>query len=1404
MLVGTCVGQREQMWDKTDPATADPLVDCCVAHSTESLDATGPDQGVDRALDLKISGMMCAANCARRVREALAALSGVTEAQVDFDTKTAMVRFREPPCSEAACRDAVFQAGDFTVTEVRPHTQPTVSPASSTAVTSPLERSLEMRIDGMKCAANCARRVREALAALAGMDEARVDFDQKTATVRFHEPPCSEAACRDAVFQAGDFTVAQVTPLGLVGAPAPAPVSTEAATSCGPSLSGVECALDLKISGMMCAANCARRVREALAALSGVTEAQVDFDTKTAMVRFREPPCSEAACRDAVFQAGDFTVTEVLPHSLATTEPSASLERSLELRIDGMKCAANCARRVREALAALAGMDEARVDFDQKTATVRFHEPPCSEAACRDAVFQAGDFTVTQVTPLGPVGAPALAPPVTSLVPTGATASCGPSLPASRATLPAVSPLDVDAPTDGPVVIRVTGMSCASCVAHVEDAIRHVPGVRSVAVNLLAEKASVQGTVVPRALLDAVKALGYGASVIDSRTEKIVFQVKGPRAIPLPQTRELFAVWHDSDFRICLVAHLPPPSPHSTPADPSRPASVLAARAAALASGWQTQLAPEDHAARSAITAVRSKGAYIEVAFTSAVAPVRAVYRSLQAAIERSQPGAQLDVVSDPSVMEGDTLVRPATRSRECILLVDRRMGASSHCVKFTRWVAVWWGGRQLAESRHWRLLFLLSLVATVPLFALGMIVPLVPGWEEAIAYPIVPGLTVDTLVMAVLSTFCQLVLCGPFYAKAWRTLRTGKSDMNVLVALGTTCAWAYSMSAAIVSLVNPTMHGMHFFEANAMLITFILMGRWFESLAKHRTSQSLRQLTKLQPSTAILMDTTAGTECPIATQLVQVGDVLKVLPGSKVPTDGTVLDGATTVDESMVTGESAPVAKGPEDALIGGTINQGGLIVMRAAAVGNDTFLQQVIRLVEQAQSTKVPVQQFADRVAGIFVPVIVGLALLTFAVWLSLSLSGVLPAWYYHDIHPLPALFALYFATAVVVIACPCALGLATPTAVMVGSGVGARLGLLVRSGAALEDAFRLKAIAFDKTGTLTYGKPTVMHILATDPARVTDRDLAVVLAAAESGLYCLPRTTHPLATAIVGDVTQRYPDLGAVATPTDLQNTPGEGLQCTVQGRSVLVGNLRMMERHGVALSPSDSETVRQWQDRAWTVVFCAVDGALAGVCALSDHLRPEAVRTIQALRHMGLEVRGRATSQTQHQYSHPTGGHAHGDTRTTALSIARQAGIVERNVFAQASVLKEIQRNYGGKVAMCGDGVNDADIVTAVDLSRTTFRRIRWNFVWALGYNVLAVPFATGVFYPLLRVAVPPWLAGLAMSLSSVSVVLSSLLLNLYKKPKLPTGPQPTAAPAPGSAFSINEPASERAPLLGSTV
>eukprot|EP00708_Paratrimastix_pyriformis_P001979 GAFH01000716.1.p1 GENE.GAFH01000716.1~~GAFH01000716.1.p1 ORF type:complete len:1326 (+),score=334.89 GAFH01000716.1:66-4043(+) len=1308
---------------------------------TESLDATGPDQGVDRALDLKISGMMCAANCARRVREALAALSGVTEAQVDFDTKTAMVRFREPPCSEAACRDAVFQAGDFTVTEVRPHTQPTVSPASSTAVTSPLERSLEMRIDGMKCAANCARRVREALAALAGMDEARVDFDQKTATVRFHEPPCSEAACRDAVFQAGDFTVAQVTPLGLVGAPAPAPVSTEAATSCGPSLSGVECALDLKISGMMCAANCARRVREALAALSGVTEAQVDFDTKTAMVRFREPPCSEAACRDAVFQAGDFTVTEVLPHSLATTEPSASLERSLELRIDGMKCAANCARRVREALAALAGMDEARVDFDQKTATVRFHEPPCSEAACRDAVFQAGDFTVTQVTPLGPVGAPALAPPVTSLVPTGATASCGPSLPASRATLPAVSPLDVDAPTDGPVVIRVTGMSCASCVAHVEDAIRHVPGVRSVAVNLLAEKASVQGTVVPRALLDAVKALGYGASVIDSRTEKIVFQVK----------------------------------------DPSRPASVLAARAAALASGWQTQLAPEDHAARSAITAVRSKGAYIEVAFTSAVAPVRAVYRSLQAAIERSQPGAQLDVVSDPSVMEGDTL---------------------------------------LAESRHWRLLFLLSLVATVPLFALGMIVPLVPGWEEAIAYPIVPGLTVDTLVMAVLSTFCQLVLCGPFYAKAWRTLRTGKSDMNVLVALGTTCAWAYSMSAAIVSLVNPTMHGMHFFEANAMLITFILMGRWFESLAKHRTSQSLRQLTKLQPSTAILMDTTAGTECPIATQLVQVGDVLKVLPGSKVPTDGTVLDGATTVDESMVTGESAPVAKGPEDALIGGTINQGGLIVMRAAAVGNDTFLQQVIRLVEQAQSTKVPVQQFADRVAGIFVPVIVGLALLTFAVWLSLSLSGVLPAWYYHDIHPLPALFALYFATAVVVIACPCALGLATPTAVMVGSGVGARLGLLVRSGAALEDAFRLKAIAFDKTGTLTYGKPTVMHILATDPARVTDRDLAVVLAAAESG------TTHPLATAIVGDVTQRYPDLGAVATPTDLQNTPGEGLQCTVQGRSVLVGNLRMMERHGVALSPSDSETVRQWQDRAWTVVFCAVDGALAGVCALSDHLRPEAVRTIQALRHMGLEV-----------------AMLTGDTRTTALSIARQAGIVERNVFAQlspgekASVLKEIQRNYGGKVAMCGDGVNDAvalaaadvgiaigagtdvavqsahivlvhnnleDIVTAVDLSRTTFRRIRWNFVWALGYNVLAVPFATGVFYPLLRVAVPPWLAGLAMSLSSVSVVLSSLLLNLYKKPKLPTGPQPTAAPAPGSAFSINEPASERAPLLGSTV
>lgn len=697
--------------------------------------------------------------------------------------------------------------------------------------------------------------------------------------------------------------------------------------------------------------------------------------------------------------------------------------------------------------------------------------------------------------------------------------------------------------------------------------------------------------------------------------------------------------------------------------------------------------------------------------------------------------------------------------------------------------------------------LFLWSCLFSIPVVFIGVICPHIWAVQLLLLVKCGPFLLSDWLKWA-LVTPVQFVLGRRFYVGAYKSLKRRGANMDVLVALGTTAAYVYSVSAVLYGAATgiqlPT-----YFETSAMLITFVLLGKYLEVLAKGKTSEAIGKLLQLAPTSALLLtvDSTGRvlTEREIDAQLIQRGDILKVLPGAKVPSDGTCTFGQSHVNESMITGEANEVAKTVGDAVIGGTINSNGVIHIRATRVGRDTALAQIVNLVETAQMSKAPIQKFADYVASIFVPVVVSLAALTFVVWYAAGITGAYPnSWL--PVNGNHFVLALMFAISVTVIACPCALGLATPTAVMVATGIGANNGILIKGGDALERAYRIQCVVFDKTGTLTKGKPSVTHQTVKIFNGTPLAEFLTVVASAEAG------SEHPLAKALVDHAHNhlvftepltprsaempRTRDLSWMREASGFENIPGEGVRCKVGALSVLVGNRKLMHSSKISISDEVENYLQQTEDLAGTGILVAFNGAIAGVVGISDPLKREAPFVVEGLQRMGI----RCIMVT-------------GDNWGTARSVAHKVGIDE--VFAEvlpggkADIIKELQAD-GSVVAMVGDGVNDSpalaasdvgiaigagtdiaieaadyvlmrnsleDVITAIDLSRKTFARIKMNYVFAMGYNVLAIPVAAGVFFPLLGVSLPPWAAGAAMASSSVSVVCSSLLLRRYSRPRL---------------------------------
>ena len=625
----------------------------------------------------------------------------------------------------------------------------------------------------------------------------------------------------------------------------------------------------------------------------------------------------------------------------------------------------------------------------------------------------------------------------------------------------------------------------------------------------------------------------------------------------------------------------------------------------------------------------------------------------------------------------------------------------------------------------------------------------------------LVPGFLESHWVQLALTLPVMAWVGWPIHHVGWLTLSHRTADMNSLITVGTIAAFGYSLLVTAAPDVLPAEVRDVYFEVVAVILTLILLGRLFEAKARARTGEAIRALMGLQPRTARIERDGEEREVPV--EEVRPGDVVLVRPGEKIPVDGEVVDGTSTVDESMVTGEPVPVTKRPGDTVVGATINERGAFRFRATRVGSDTMLAQIIRLVEQAQSSKAPIQRVADAVAGWFVPAVIFVAIAAFVAWFVLG--------------PDPALtLALVSSVAVLIIACPCALGLATPLSIMVATGKGAQAGVLIRSAEALETAQRLDTIVLDKTGTITHGKPALTDVV---PAPgVEDTELLRLVASAERS------SEHPLAQAIVDGASDRGL---AVVDPSRFDSVTGKGITATVDGREVLVGNRRLLAEAAIATSDLDGAAERL-SEEGKTPMYVAVDGAAAGVIAVADTIKPDSAATIAELRRLGLDV----VMIT-------------GDNRRTAEAVAHRVGIdrVLAEVLPEEKSL-EVRRlqDQGRLVGMVGDGINDAPALaqadvgmatgtgtdvaieaadvtlitgemrgalTAVVLSKATMRNIRQNLFFAFAYNTAGIPVAAGVLYPIIGLRLSPMIAALAMALSSLSVVLNANRMRSFQPP-----------------------------------
>jgi Cu+-exporting ATPase len=810
------------------------------------------------------------------------------------------------------------------------------------------------------------------------------------------------------------------------------------------------------------------------------------------------------------------------------------------------------------------------------------------------------------------------------------------------------------------VVLPVTGMSCASCVAKIEKGLSKMEGVADAKVNFATEKAAITfdpDQVQVGDVIQTVKDLGYGA-----RVERVTLPVRGMSC-------------------------------------------------ASCVEKVQKALGSVPGVTRAAVNFATEKAT---VEYIPGEATIKDMARAVKAV------GYEILEVEEGDILEQEQAAREA-------------------------------------ELRGLRRKFIVGLGLVIPIFLLSHLHMI------GLAHLLAVSAQTIFLIQFILQTPVQFWVGWQFYRGAWVAARRKTSDMNTLIAVGTSAAYLYSVVATFFPhvFVATGLAAKVYFETAGAIIVLILLGRLLEARAKGQTSEAIKKLIGLQAKTAIVVRADQELEIPV--EEVQIGDVIIVRPGERIPVDGTIVEGHSAVDESMVTGESIPVEKGTGDEVIGATINKTGSFRFKATKVGKETMLAQIIHMVEEAQGSKPPIARMADVIASYFVPAVIGAAVLTFIIWFFFG--------------PAPALtYAVLNFVAVMIIACPCALGLATPTSIMVGTGKGAENGVLIRGGEALETAHKLDAVVLDKTGTITRGEPSVTDIVEANGFKA--KEILRLAASAERG------SEHPLGEAIL----QRAKADGlSLEDPTNFSAIPGHGIEAAIRGRKVLMGNMKLMQERTVPLDGMEGEAGKL-SGEGKTPMFVAVDGKPAGIIAVADTLKEDSKTAIDALHQLGLEV----IMLT-------------GDNKRTAHAVAKQIGIdrvlAEVMPEVKANEVKRLQAE-GKRVGMVGDGINDAPalaqadvgiaigtgtdvamesaditlisgdlkgVVTAIALSKATIRNIRQNLFWAFAYNTILIPVAAGVLFPFFGILLNPIFAAAAMGLSSITVVSNALRLRRFRPP-----------------------------------
>ncbi|CAO3627533.1 unnamed protein product [Mucor fragilis] len=898
-------------------------------------------------------------------------------------------------------------------------------------------------------------------------------------------------------------------------------------------------------------------------------------------------------------------------------------------------------------------------------------------------------------------------------------------------------------PTSVTAQLRIGGMTCASCVNSIERGLSSEQGIIAVQVSLLAESATIT----------------YTPSLIS--TDDMIQHVE------------------DMGFEASLTAD---DIGSSSDASSKLQLQIYGMTCASCVHAIERQVGQLDGVESIAVNLITETG---NIAYNQAVIGPRRI----------------VEAIED---LGFDALVSEKTRNVQLESLSKVR------------------------EIKQWRKALLQSLVFAIPVFVIAMVLPEFAWGRAVLDTPshLVPGLFLFDLLQWGLSTPVQFIIGKRFLVSAYQSIKHRAPTMDVLVAISTLSAYFFSVlsmlrSVLMASETRPSV----FFDTSSMLIAFIIGGRYMENVAKGQSSSALSKLMCLTPSTAVVVQfadtadekSVVASEKQIPSELVQINDYLKIVPGDKIPTDGVLFSGESSIDESMITGEVDPVNKRVGDSVVGGTVNGLGTFIMRATRVGSDTALSQIVRLVEDAQVSKAPIQDFADRVAGVFVPVVLCLGASTLVVWSVLvGCFGIerMPSLLQHEINKEGNgdwfFVCLKLCISVVIVACPCALGLATPTAVMVGTGLAAEHGVIFKGGAVLENGQKVNKVVFDKTGTLTTGKVQVVHYHSWDGRDTTKNNMLIMTAIAEA------RSEHLLGRAVVNKakaITSTPDDasLDHLGSVSNFKSETGYGIECTVsygqeKEHHIVVGNQKwLQDHHGIVLVEEQMDMVEKELLQGRTSILVAVDGVPMGFISISDVVKPEAKLVISTLRKMGVDT-----------------AMVTGDNALTAKCIAQRVGITEVHAGVSPSgktqIVKDMQaqlrpvaslfpwrhRMQPTVVAMVGDGINDSpalvasdlgialcsgtdiameaadvvlmrndltDVVTALSLSRSIFRRIKLNLLWACVYNITGIPLAMGIFMPL-GLHLHPMMAGMAMAASSTSVVVSSLMLRwFWRKPQL---------------------------------